>query len=192
MDHPQRVPSLLGEEVGRGLTVGLGMRGANLRAILNRVDRLVAETQAHPGTLYMRWIHSFDACPFCGYDLDGHCGAAALATARMRARPGAPPPRVVFYSVRDLKACPACARALPDDGEPPGSRGTTSIDREGGGTQLGDDTVSRPLLAASLASPVSPTLTAVANQEASIPVVENATAFSSTAALQPALKPVAE
>jgi hypothetical protein len=77
--------------------------------------------------------------------------------------------------VGDLKACPACARALRDDGEPPGSRGTTSIDREGGSTLLGHDTVRRPLLAASLASPVSPTLTAVPRQEALNPVVEDAT-----------------
>ena len=151
------------------------MRGSSLRTILNRVDRLVAETHADYETLCLHWINPYETCPNCGYDLNGHCCAAALARARERAGPGAPPPRVVFYSVRDLKACPACARALPDDGEPPGSRGTTSIDREGGGTQLGDDTVRRPLLAASLASPVTPTLTAVPKQEALNPVVADAT-----------------
>ena len=91
---------------------------------------------------------------------------------------------MVFYWVGDLKACPACARALRDDGEPPGSRGTTSIDREGGSTLLGHDTVRRPLLAASPASPAGPTLTAVAKPEALNPVGENATAFSSRAAPQ--------
>ena len=142
---------------------------------MKTLPSLAIETQAHPGTLYMRWIHPFDACPFCGYDLDGHCRAAALASARRRDGPGAPPPRVVFYRIGDVKACPACARALREDGEPPSSRSTTSIDREGESTRLGHETVSRALLAARLASPVSPMRTAAPKQAVLNPVAEDAT-----------------
>jgi hypothetical protein len=87
------------------------VRALNLAGIRSRVERLSAECQPREeGPLLVRWGTPYDACPGCGYDLDGHAQHEALGRAtRDRAKP-----RLVFYSWPGLlTACPRCHAALP-------------------------------------------------------------------------------
>lgn len=90
------------------------LRGSSLRTIRNRVDRLSAacKMEQEPEILFIQWIHPHEHCPFCGYDLDAHSRAAALADAQAAEGPDAPPRGTVLCWVERLDACPACCSPL--------------------------------------------------------------------------------
>jgi hypothetical protein len=95
------------------------VRGSTLRAAWTRVTRLTAAYQVdrQPETIFIRWAHPYDRCPACGYDLDAHSRAAAVAEAQAADGAGAPPRRVIFYGVDDLESCPTCGVIMPNGDE---------------------------------------------------------------------------
>ena len=101
------------------------MRGAALRTIQRRVDRLAADRQVGRKFVLLHWTHPYEQCPSCGFDLDAHCSTAALAEAQAAGRMGAAAPAFIWYSTADVDACPGCGGALP----PPGSSGGVSFRR---------------------------------------------------------------
>jgi len=60
------------------------------------------------------WLHAYDNCPTCGYNLDAHVRDEALEKARREDGPDARRCRVVFYWwPRLLRTCPQCGVSLP-------------------------------------------------------------------------------
>jgi hypothetical protein len=73
------------------------VRALNWAGIRSRVERLSAECQPREdGPLLVRWGTPYDACPGCGYDLDGHVQheAANVAQGPQQVNNGVPLARV--------------------------------------------------------------------------------------------------
>ena len=91
------------------------MRRASLRAIRSRVERLADACGAdEEPTIVIHWLHAYDNCPSCGYNLEAHARDQALEKARREDGPDARKRRVVFYWWPSmLGACPRCGATLP-------------------------------------------------------------------------------
>ena len=90
------------------------MKCGHLQAIRSRVERLAqACGTADAETLLNHRGNPYNKCSGCGYDVDAHAQAQAVADAQREDGPEATRKIIVYWWPMTLKVCPECGAELP-------------------------------------------------------------------------------